>query len=313
MNIKKQEQGKQRAEMSAAVAAHQHKVRQLMQAAVDGGFMTERELERCIEHADGSRWGDTDHSRRERPEATNIDVVWSTYDYNAFSLMDEGLNRGVDHWLTIVKSMARCPMMSPIIVNGNLEIIDGQNRFFARRYLGLPIEYIVKSGYGVVQARNYNTSHKNWTKSDFVSSYCAEGVESYVLLEQLYLKFPKIPKSVIDVVATKGVAANPNQVIQSGQLEMDAIEKREMVCNLLMEYATSPNYMTPSRMIIESTKWCRAWLTIYFNNPDFDTRRLRRNAIANPSYLYPSATVKDTCEMIEKLYNRRCQPVKLIY
>lgn len=313
MNIKKQEQGKQRAEMSAAVAAHQHKVRQVLQEAVDGGFMTEQELERCVEHADGSRWGDTDHSRRERPEATNIDVVWSTYDYNAFSLMDEGLNRGVDHWLTIVKSMARCPMMSPIIVNGNLEIIDGQNRFFARRYLGLPIEYIIKSDYGVVQARNYNTSHKNWTKSDFVSSYSAEGVESYVLLEQLYLKYPKIPKSVIDVVATKGVAANPNQVIQSGQLEMDAIEKREKVCNLLMEYATSPNYMTPSHMIIESTKWCRAWLTIYFNNPDFDPRRLRRNAIANPSYLYPSATVKDTCEMMEKLYNRRCQPVKLKY
>ena len=138
--------------MSAAVAAHQHKVRQVLQEAVDGGFMTEAELERCVEHADGSRWGDTDHSRRERPEATNIDVVWSTYDYNAFSLMDEGLNRGVDHWLTI-----------------------------------------------------------------------------------------------------------------------------------------------------------------YFNNPDFDPRRLRRNAIANPSYLYPSATVKDACEMMEKLYNRRCQPVKLKY
>lgn len=313
MDTKKQEKSGLQVVMSAAVAAHQHKVRQLLQGAVDGGFITQAELERCVENADGSRWGDTDHSRRNRPKAVNVDVVWSTYDYNAFSLMDEGLNRGVDHWLTIVKSMARCPMMSPIIVNDKLEIIDGQNRFFARRYLGLPIEYIVRSGYGVVQARNYNTSHKNWTKSDFVSSYSAEGVESYVMLEQLYLRFPKLPKSVIDVVATRGVAVNPNQVIQNGQLVMDGFASIEKVCNLLMEYALSPNFLTPSRMIIESPKWCRAWLTIYFNNPDFDPNRLRRNAIANPSYLYPSATVKDTCAMIEKLYNRRCQPVKLKY
>lgn len=313
MNIKKQEQGKQQAEMSAAVAAHQHRVRTMLQEAVDGGFLTEFERDHCVKHAEGSRWSDCDHSHRTRPEAVNVDVVWSTYDYNAFTLMDEGLNRGVDHWMTIVKSMARCPMMSPIIVNGKLEIIDGQNRFFARRYLGLPIEYIVKSDYGVVHARNYNTSHKNWTKSDFVSSYSAEGVESYVLLEQLYLKFPKIPKAVIDVVATHGVVSNPQEVIQRGKLELGSFEAREKVCTLLMEYATSPNYLTPSHMIIESSKWCRAWLTIYFSNPDFDPRRLRRNALANPSYLYPSATVKDTCAMIEKLYNRRCQPVKLKY
>lgn len=313
MTTNKKQDSKRQAEMSAAVAAHQHKVRQLLQEAVDSGYLNEHDALKCAERADGSRWVATDHSHRERPQAVNIDVVWSTYDYNAFALMDEGLNRGVDHWLSVVKSMARCPMMSPIIVNEKFEIIDGQNRFFARRYLGLPIEYIVKTGYGVEQARNYNTSHKNWTKADFVSSYCAEGVESYVMLEQLYLKYPQIPKSVIDVVATRGTAANPNQVIQSGRLVMDAVEAREKVCNLLMEYAKSPNFMAPSHMIIESTKWCRAWLTIYYENPDFDPKRLRRNAFAYPSYLYPSGTVKDTCAMLEKLYNRRCTPVKLKY
>lgn len=313
MNIQKQKNNESRAEVSAAAATHQHKVHQLLQEAVDGGFLTEVERARCVENADGSRWGDNDHSRRTAPKAVNVDVVWQTYDYNAFSLMDEGLNRGVDHWMSIVKSMARCPMMSPIIVNERLEIIDGQNRFFARRYLGLPIEYIVRDGYGVVQARNYNTSHKNWTKQDFVSSYSTEGVESYVLLEQLYLKFPKIPKSVIDAVATRGVATNPQQIIQSGQLDIGSFEERERVCMMLMAYATTPNYMSPSRMIIESTKWCRAYLTIYLKNPDFDPKRLRRNAIAAPSYLYPSATVKETCSIIEKLYNRNCKPVKLKY
>lgn len=64
MNIQKQKNNESRAEVSAAAATHQHKVHQLLQEAVDGGFLTEVERARCVENADGSRWGDNDHSRR---------------------------------------------------------------------------------------------------------------------------------------------------------------------------------------------------------------------------------------------------------
>ncbi len=314
MNIQKQNKNKSKVEISAAVGAHQHAVRKLLQDAVKAGFLTEQELERCVEHADGSRWDLKDHSRRGRPDAVNVDVVWSTYDYNAFSLLDQGLNRGVDHWMSIVKSMARCPMMDPCIVNENFQIIDGQNRFFARRYLGLPIEYIIRPGYDVVHARNYNTTSKNWSKTDFVTSYCAEGLENYVKLEQLYLKYPMIPKAVIDQVVTRGTSgSNANTVIQQGSLEIGSVEDCEMVCDYLMDYAKFPNYLTPSQMIISSSKFCRAWLTLYVKNKQFDPKRLLKNAYSSPSYIYPSANVKETCAMLVKLYNRNCKAVNLVY
>ncbi len=297
-------------EISAAVAAHLHAVKKLLEGAVKAGHLTDNQLKSCLEHADGARWESEDHTHRPRPEAINVDVVWQTYDYNAFSLMDEGLNRKVDHWQKIVKSMARCPMSSPIIVNGDLQIIDGQNRFFARRFLGLPIEYIIKKDYGAVEARNYNTAHKNWSKGDYVASYSAEGKGDYVALEQLYTNYPKLPKAVIDTIATRGAAgSNSVTTIQDGQLQIHSFQECENICKMLMEYDVFQNHMNPSQKILNSSQWCRAWLTLYFNNPEFEPERLLRNARTMPSYIYPAGNVKATCEMLTKLYNRYSKSV----
>ena len=291
-----------------AVMAHQASVRRLFQDAVASGRITEQQLQTCLDHADPTAWDTVDHSHRNIDYfvSTEVQTVSETYDYNVFALVP-GLNRDVDHWKRLVASMAKADLMSPIIVNGQMEIIDGQNRFFARRYLGLPIHYIVMPDYGPDEMRLYNNDSKNWTKTDFIRSYSTEGREPYELLQQLYINYPRIARPVIDQVAFGDTHGNLNrQTIADGRLEQLDFEACTKTLDLLMQWEKFPNALNPSKDILSSSSWCRAWLTLLQKNPDeFDPARLLRKATAWPSYIYPLGNVKATCEMLVKLFNKK--------
>lgn len=295
-------------EMSPSFMAHQNAVLRLLQPAVDSGQMTEQQLQSCLDHADGTPWDEIDHSQHRSWNAINVDVVWQTYDYNAFNILT-GLNRDIDHWKRLVASMAKADLMSPIIVNAGMDIIDGQNRFMARRYLGLPILYICKDHYGPAEARLYNNDSKNWTKADFIQSYSSEGREPYELLQQLYINYPRLSKAVIDQCAFGGVGGRANiKVIADGKLEAIDFAGCTKILDSLMSWAKFPDALNPSRDILHSPAWCRAWLTLVQKNPGvFDPARLHRLAVTYPSYIYPLGTVKATCEMLVKLYNKHAR------
>ena len=81
---------------------------------------------------------------------------------------------------------------SPIIVNENLEIIDGQGRLEALKQLSLPVEYIIHENAGINECRAMNLYQTNWTMTDYIESYAEEGIESYVLLNEFVKKYKKL-------------------------------------------------------------------------------------------------------------------------
>lgn len=302
-------------ELSPAVMAHRTRVRTLLQPAVAAGRMTEAQLQQCLDHADGTTWEAVADGVQAIPTVISVDTVFQTYDYNAFRILS-GLNRNVDHWRRLVTSMAKADLMSPIIVNEGMSIIDGQNRFMARRYLGLPIHYIVKPNYGPDEMRLYNNDSKNWTKNDFVQSYSSEGREPYELLQQLYVNYPRIAKAIIDMVAFGDTHGHTNmKTIAEGKLEGINFQECQRILDDLMKWATFPCATNPSRYILSFPSWCRAWATLRLKNPDdFDPDRLFRLGQTYPTYIYPLGTVKDTCEILAKLYNKKARnPVLLKY
>lgn len=92
-----------------------------------------------------------------------IAKVYETYDYDKFHIMEKG-NRDIDHDKKIALSMKEDFLFSPILVNEKMEIIDGQNRFFASKALGKPIYYIIKNGYGIREVRILNSNAKTGVK-----------------------------------------------------------------------------------------------------------------------------------------------------
>lgn len=74
---------------------------------------------------------------------------------------------------------------SPIIVNENMEVIDGQGRLKALQFLQMPVEYIVHKGAGIEECLSMNIHQTNWTLKDYIKSYADRGMQSYVYLQDL--------------------------------------------------------------------------------------------------------------------------------
>ena len=75
--------------------------------------------------------------------------VYKTNNYDIFKLMPNNRNVNLTHVGRLKLSFKEMYLISPIIVNSRMEIIDGQHRLHAAKELNLPIYYIIVDGYAV--------------------------------------------------------------------------------------------------------------------------------------------------------------------
>jgi len=79
-------------------------------------------------------------------------------------------------------------LQNPIIVNENLEVIDGQHRLMASKKAFSSIYYIIVKGYSLREVQVLNVNQKNWTKRDFMEGYADMGILPYVMLREFTQK-----------------------------------------------------------------------------------------------------------------------------
>lgn len=100
--------------------------------------------------------------------------VHTSNDYTMFRKL-EGNREVKSRAKGIKKSIEKIGwMMQPILVNENMEIIEGQARFHALKELGLPIYYIIQAGVGLTECRYLNLYNQTWKIEDIIRSKAAE-------------------------------------------------------------------------------------------------------------------------------------------
>lgn len=136
--------------------------------------------------------------------------IKETTDYEMFQPLLG--NRDAKSESKIIDSIQRVGyVISPLIVNEKMEIIDGQNRLAALKSLGLPVHYVVQPGLGIEACRQLNIGQTNWTMEDYIYSYAEMGVEDYKRLASLLTDYKK-PLGIHGIVAM----AKPLSIIDSG-------------------------------------------------------------------------------------------------
>ena len=113
-------------------------------------------------------------------------MVHKTKDYDKFGF--NYLNREVDaiHVRRLIKDMKGAGLRVPIIVDENMEVIDGQHRLTACRELGIEVEYIVRDRTPIEDIVRMNNLSKNWTVKDKCVSYAKAGNSDYQRLLEFY-------------------------------------------------------------------------------------------------------------------------------
>lgn len=188
---------------------------------------------------------------------------------------------------------------NPIIVNENLEIIDGQGRFNALKNQNMPIEFIIDEGVGIDECREMNIHQTNWNTMDYIDSYATRGNENYINFKTLLNDFKGIGMQAV-VYSVMGLGNQSS--LQNGELictDADVEMARER-----LDYLKSVKPFID--MVDGRTELLEvAIVFIYGFCEEVDVERLRHVFEKYSRNMPPIATLENALREIENIYNKK--------
>lgn len=112
--------------------------------------------------------------------------IQKTMNYDLFKLVEGNRRIFKHHVLDLANSIAEKDLLAynPIIVNPQMEVIDGQHRLEAAKQLNKYIYYVVAPTTELQDVRRLNAYLKNWKSREYINSYAEVGNEDYIALQQ---------------------------------------------------------------------------------------------------------------------------------
>lgn len=134
---------------------------------------------------------------KNRDLVSNYVLVSTNYDQ--FKLSEK--NRNVLLTVKQFKAFQEDGVISPIFVNEDMIVIDGQHRLEYAKRTNTPIEYIVIKGLDEDAIVKLNTTQKSWNTLDYIEAYANEGNQNYIDLIKLLKRFNKFPTTAVASIA----------------------------------------------------------------------------------------------------------------
>lgn len=235
-------------------------------------------------------------------------LVLQTKEYSKFKKLKGNRNVDAVRVQRIIQSINKVGYItSPIIVNEDLEVIDGQGRLEALRILGLPVEYIIHENIGIDECISMNIHQTNWNDRDYIDSYADRNYKSYILLRKLLEKYNM--NLMILAMAVKKRSKFDSSMIRNGNLNITEEEYEEAKKRL--EYASS---FLPfcKRKHGSLTKLLQAVILCY-DFKDIDNKRLFEKVTDYMPLMTPWNSLDECFVSIEEVYNRNIRKRVYIY
>lgn len=245
--------------------------------------------------------------------------VHATKDYDLFKILKGNRKVNQLHVKRLASSFKSHYLFSPILVNEKWQIIDGQHRYLAAKELGLPIYYIVISGYGLNEAHILNVNTSNWKKEDFLTSYCDLGLVPYLQMRQFMLDFPELGFQAAEYLLTDNVSgANSRRDIPftGGRHRAKSFQEGEFtIPDLAKSYDNAEKVMMfkPYYDGFNRGIFVCSLLTI-FRNENYNHAEMISKLAQQPTALTHCTSTIQYKMLIEEIYNfRRREKVNLRY
>lgn len=240
--------------------------------------------------------------------------VQTTLDYSIFKPLQGNRNVNAIHVKRLKESFQQAYLLSPIIVNQDFQIIDGQHRFEAAKQMKLPINFIVCNNYSLREVQLLNTNMKNWQREDYLNAYCDLEYPEYLKFKDFMIKFPELGIKSCETILTntlsgghmtkssknlKGIAnesgAYAVRYFQEGNLVIPNYEKS-------IENAKKIMMIKPYYDGFHRNTFVRAMIGI-FRIEHYSHSRLIQKLALNPTALKHCANVIQYKLLLEDIYN----------
>ena len=237
--------------------------------------------------------------------------VYTTKDYSIFKRLVGNRDIPETRISKIVESIQTIGWVrNPIIVNENMEVIDGQGRLTALQRLKMPVEYIIAEGAGNKECIYMNMNMVNWKLPDFIKSYAEQGNENY---QRLLTLMEKYAGGNLDIISTAvyRVSKSKHRDIKQGTLQLTEEQAKAAIPRL--EFIKPILEKIDERKLPGSLVTLMQTLIYYFDYPEVDKDRL---AYSVEKYIYNSTpwVLNTDCEReVENAYNYGMKLEKKIF
>lgn len=195
----------------------------------------------------------------------------------------------------------------PIVVNNNMEVIDGQHRLMALKHLKRPVPYIVDDNAGLRECVALNSVSTRWKNSDYIHAQVEQGNESYVILSNLLEKHK--PFSVSTVAFALNRRSYSRMAMNSGQFVI--LDKSEEHIRQVEDDLDLLARLTQGR----KARGSRFDMAVLFalGVSGIDRNRLERQVAQMLQSCLPYGTIQAWLMAIRKAYNKGTSRIKWIY
>lgn len=234
--------------------------------------------------------------------------VFVTDDYTVFKTMEDNRIVTDARVKRLVESFKAGEILNPIVVNGKMEIIDGQGRYEAKKKLGLPIYYIVDEKADIEDCRRMNKYNSSWSATDFAISYAMGGNVNYINLVTTAKAIDRALSVTLTIAGKRN--GKMNTAITSGDLKFT---KADIVRT--KEYDRNIRAITDA-LALSTHRVNRAFVSacaIMFGHKGYSQATMIEHCTVKRMEFVQIAKVADQLKEFEEIYNYRLHPRNKIY
>lgn len=223
-------------------------------------------------------------------------------DYELFKFKPEN-RKEIDknHVKKLARSIASHNMLDicPIIVNEQMEIMDGQHRFYACKELNIEVVYVVKAEMKAIDIVTLNCNSKAWGASDYLNFYIHQGNQEYRKLEN-FMKIHNISIRVA-INITMGQTHSVRDDFKEGKFIFSEEDWGDEI-DICWQTIDMVKRLNGGHPFLKSTRFWRGLLKLV-RHPDFDSSKWFFNLTRMCGDVMPKRTSRDYVEMLQKIYN----------
>lgn len=226
-------------------------------------------------------------------------TIKSTTEYDMFK--DIMSNREVDrkHVRQLVRAIEKTNLLhlNPIIVNSNMEVVDGQHRLQAAEELQVPIYYVIDDTIDKSHIAGLNSNQKNWSMLDYVNYFAVERRPEYLQLSDIINRYPYMPVSTILLLSSADGGRN-RLGFKEGRIDMSQYQRAIEVGELVNKIRNIGVELAYDRSFILA-------LAAAYKVEGFNPDQLVAKIGENRAELYKCAKTDQYINLLDVIYNKR--------
>lgn len=230
-----------------------------------------------------------------------------TLNYDLFKFLPQNRVINQIHLAKLIKSIQEKDLCkcTPILVDENYLIYDGQHRFTACKALALPIYYNMHKGLTFEDAIRCNINNKNWLLEDYLHCYCASKYVEYVKLND-FIKSYDI-ENLSQILHLLSYAANNKSKIKEFKLgKFKFPENVDYVLTIINRIAFIKDFLNihynRNKAFLNSTGFVNGLSTL-MKHPKYNYDLFIKNLSRKMDWLHSCTNWQDYFNMFKVIHN----------